>query len=152
MFQSIRAFSAVIELSELVETDRPGAVFVTSSHNVVDVLFVDGVIKVLSKDLLQVLRLDNHALVAVEDAEGGESLLLLAWLIAGALWPSQIDDFLEELIVKAWTSVVLTVSADELLLLLTLWDSVETEIVDDAFEVTSVDELITASEELKRVA
>ena len=78
MFLSIRAFSAVIELSELVETDRPGAVFVTSSHNVVDVLFVDGVIKVLSEDLLQVLRLDNHAFVAVEDAEGGESLLLLS--------------------------------------------------------------------------
>ena len=146
-----RAFSAVIELSEFVETDWAGTVLVASGHNVVDVLLVDGVVEILSKDLLQVLRLDDHAFIAVEDAEGGESLLLLARLIASALWPSQVDDFLKELIVKAWASVVLTVGADELLLLLSLWDSVETEIVDDAFEVTAVDELVTTSEEFKGV-
>ena len=146
-FDKVSVVSTIVELGKFLERDRASVVLVTSCHDIRDVLLGDRVVQIISKDLLEVIRLDEDSFVAVEHLERGQELVLRT----AALVPSKVDDFLEIIPCKARALVVLIVVTGKLLLLLPLADSIETEIVDNALEVAPADEFVAASEVLERV-
>ena len=146
-FDKVSVVSTIVELGKFLEGDRASVVLVAGCHDICDVLLGDRVVKIVCKDLLEVIGLDEDSFVAIEHLECGQELVLCTT----ALVPSKVDNFLEIIPCKACALVVLIVVTGKLLLLLSLTDSIETEIVDNALEVAPADEFVAAGEVLKRV-
>ena len=68
------------------------------------------------------------------------------------LVPTHVDDFLKELIIVTSALVVQTINPYQLKLFVTLSHSVEPEVVDDALEITTTDQVVTPCEVLKGVS
>ena len=90
-------FSTIVEFFEFAKSDVSDAVFVTNSHDVLNILICHRVVEIFGEDLLEVTWLDNDTFESIENAIGSKALSL----VTAVLIPSQADDLFEEFIIKA---------------------------------------------------
>ena len=139
--------STVVELLEFLEGDRACVVFVASCHDIRDILLCHRVVKVVSKDLLEVVRLDKNSFITVENLESGQKFAVCPT----AFVPSQVHYLVKIVSCETSTFIVIIVPSLELLLFLPLTDPIEAKVVNYALEIAPTDKLIATSEVLKRI-